>query len=581
MAGLPHILREQRATVPRIVLPITSRGLELTDRLCWVILGTAMAAAAALILYLNRGTTFSPDQTFFFLDTPDLDVGGVFEPRTGHLVATTRLAYKAILETVGADYLAFRLLALAALLLSAALFYAVIKRRIGAVPALAPTLVLLFLGSAWQHVVVPNGFTVMSSIAAGLAALLALERGDRRGDIAACALLTLSVVSYSTGLAFLVGVAISVLLRPDRQARAWIFLIPLALYAAWWLSETPSPAYAGEEPTPSNALLIPNFIAEALATVIAALTGLGYDFAGSTQPLAGPSQPGIELGWGRILAALAVVALVLRIRRGNVPPSLWVSLGIVLAFWSLAALVTGPGTRAPSAIRYIYPGAVGVLLVATDAARATRFSRLGLAVLFIAAALSLATNSALLRDGASWFREVQSGRVGAQFAMVELARDHVNPDFDPVGIVPELVSVKAATYFAAIDRYGSPAPSLSELERQDEDVRQGADRILANALGLHLQASSSRPDGGCRRLRAEQPGAPLGFELPRGGASLRVRAAGPAAVSLGRFATLPSVEAGELSPGERATLRVPSDSSPKPWRAAVVGASSVEVCALR
>jgi hypothetical protein len=139
----------------------------------------------------------------------------------------------------------------------------------------------------------------------------------------------------------------------------------------------------------------------------------------------------------------------------------------------------------------------------------------------------------------------------------------------------------AATYFGVVDRYGSPAPSLSELERQGEDVRQGADRILASALGLRLEASSSRPDGGCRRLRAEQPGAPVGFELPRGGASLRVRAAGPAAVSLGRFATLESVEAGELSPGERATLRIPSDSSPRPWRASVAGASSVEVCALR
>jgi hypothetical protein len=282
-----------------------------------------------------------------------------------------------------------------------------------------------------------------------------------------------------------------------------------------------------------------------------------------------------------MLAALAVVAFVLRIRRGNLHPSLWVSLGIVLVFWSLAALVTGVGSRAPSAVRYIYPGAVGVLLVATDAMRPIRFSRLGLAVLFIAAALSVATNVALLRDGGSWFREVQSSRIGAQFAMLELTRDRVNPGFDPVGIVPELVSMKAATYFAAIDRYGSPAPSLSELERQGEDVRQGADRILASALGLRLEASRSRPDGGCRRLRAEQPGAPVGFELPRGGASLRVRAAGPAAVSLGRFATRPSVEAGELSPGERATLRIPSDSSPRPWRAAVAGASSVEVCALR
>ena len=581
MAGVPHRLNDERPAVPRIVLPVTARGLALTDRVCWVILGVGMAVAAGLILYLNRGTTFSPDQTFFFLDTSSLGASDVFESRTGHLVITTRLAYLAILETVGAEYVAFRLIAVATLLLCAGFFYALAKRRIGALPALAPTLVLLFLGSAWQHVVVPNGFTVMLSVSAGLAALLALERVDSRGNIVACALLTLSVASYSTGLAFLVGVAISVLLRPDRRRRAWIFLVPLVLYAAWWLWETPSQAYGGEGPAPSNVFLVVNFTGEAFATVAAALTGLGYDFGGTSDPFAGPAPPALELGWGRILAALAVIALVVRIRRGHLAPSLWTSLGILVTFWALAALVTGVGTRAPTAIRYIFPGSVAVLLVATDAARASRFSRFGLAALFIAALLSVATNVALLRDGAAWFRDVQSGRIGAQFAMLELARDRVNPGFDPVGIVPELVSVRAAEYFATIDRYGSPAPSVAELERQNEDIRESADQILARALALRLEASSSRPDGGCRQLNAVQTEAPLGLELPRGGASLRVQAPGPAAVTLGRFGELPSVEFGSLSPRQTATLRIPPDASPRPWRAGVAGASSVEVCELR
>ena len=574
MAGVPHSLGEERATVPRIVLPITSRGLELTDRLCWMILGTAMVAAAALILYLNRGTTFFPDEIDWVYATPNLGASDVFEPHNGHLIATTRLVYKAILETVGVDYIAFRVLGVLAILLSAGLFYAVVKRRIGAVPALAPTLVLLFLGSAPVHVASPVGFTPVFSIAAGLAALLALERGDRRGDLAACALITLSVATYSTGLAFLIGVAISVLLRPGRLRRAWIFLVPLALYAAWWLWALTSESSVSGEASPFNILLIPNWVADSLAVVLAALTGLGYGFADLT-------TAEVSLGWGRMLAALAVVAFVLRIRRGNLHPSLWVSLGIVLAYWSLGGLVAGSFARAPEAIRFIYPGVVGVLLVATAAADRIRFSRLGLAVLFIAAGLCIATNVALLRDGAAQTREVRSSPTGAYFAALELARGHVDPNF---AVVPREVSPvpsPAATYFGVVDRYGSPAPSLSELERQGEDVRQGADRILASALGLRLEASSSRPDGGCRRLRAEQPGAPVGFELPRGGASLRVRAAGPAAVSLGRFATRPSVEAGELSPGERATLRIPSDSSLKPWRAAVAGARSVEMCALR
>jgi hypothetical protein len=103
------------------------------------------------------GTTFNPDELDWVFFTPSLSASDVLEPHNGNLIATTRLAYKAILETIGAEYVAFRLIAVSAVLLSAALFYALVKRRIGALPALAPTLVLLFLGSAWQHVVGPIG----------------------------------------------------------------------------------------------------------------------------------------------------------------------------------------------------------------------------------------------------------------------------------------------------------------------------------------------------------------------------------------------------------------------------------------
>jgi hypothetical protein len=158
MATVPHRVGEERTSVPRIVLPITSRGLVVTDRLCWGMLGAAMAVAAALILYLNRGTIFYLDEISWLYETPNLDsVGDVLERHNGHLIATTRLTYKAILETIGAEYVAFRLIAVSAVLLSAALYYALVKRRIGALPALAPTLVLLFPGSAWQHVVGPIG----------------------------------------------------------------------------------------------------------------------------------------------------------------------------------------------------------------------------------------------------------------------------------------------------------------------------------------------------------------------------------------------------------------------------------------
>ncbi|MGH2962257.1 MAG: hypothetical protein ACRDL3_08705, partial [Solirubrobacterales bacterium] len=275
MASVPHTLGEQRATVPRIVLPITSRGLEVTDRLCWGILAVAMAIAAALILYLNRGTTFYFDELNLLFKSPGLGLHEVIEPVNGHLGAVTTLVYKAVLETFGADYVAFRILHVLAFLLAAGLFYALVARRIGALPALAPTLVVLFFGAAASHVLLAIGFGHFVCVGAGLAALLALERGDTRGDIAACALIILSVATFSTGLAFLVGVAISVLARADRRRRAWIFLIPLALYVAWWLWSLSQPAAVEGQAKLSNLLLIPNFVADSLAAVLAAITGLG------------------------------------------------------------------------------------------------------------------------------------------------------------------------------------------------------------------------------------------------------------------------------------------------------------------
>jgi hypothetical protein len=573
---VPHTLGEQRATVPRIVLPITSRGLEVTDRLCWAFLGAAMAAAAGLILYLNRGTVFFVDEFERFLNSPTLGPVDVIEPHAGHLTATSNLVYRGILEAVGADYVAFRVLAVSVVLLAAGLFYEVVKRRIGALPALAPTLLLLFFGSSWEMIATGLGFNVVFSIAMGLGALLALERRDRLGDAIASLLLIVAVATLSIGLAFLVGVAIYVLLRPDRWRRAWIFIVPLVLYAAWWLWALSADQSAGEAARASNALLTPNYIAESLAAVTGAIAGLSFDFSNQ-------SEGGVWLEWGRVLAVPAAAALVVRLRRGNVPVSLWASLGIVLAFWTLGALVTFP-LRPPGSMRYVYTGAVAVLLVASDAARTVHFSRLGLTVLFGACAISLTTNLALLRDGAASFRDRYSAPVRADLAAVELARDRVDPEFNPVAGEPALsvTPFPAGEYLAAVDRYGSPAFSPAELAREPESVREGADQVLARALDLELDRSGARPVGKrCQRIRRGAPGEAITFELPTGGARVRTRGGASATAGLRRFAEQPSIELGKVRPGETAALEVPPDASPTPWRMSIAAARSVEVCGLR
>ena len=575
LASVPHRLGSEPAAVPRIVLPITRRGVVITDRACWVFLAVAMVAASALILYLNRGTVFFADEFDRFASTPTRGFGEAFESHVGHLTATSNLMFSAMLGVFGADYVAFRALGVLVVLLSAGLFYALVKRRIGALPALAPTVLLLFLGSSWEMVVIPFGFNVIFSTATGLAALLALERGDRTGDLLACGALLVSVATFSIGLAFVAGVAVSVLLRPDRRRRAWVFLVPALLYAAWWLGASPQDdQIPGGEPRLSNVLLIPGYVADSLAAVLAALSGLGYDFS---DPLGT-----VDLGWGQVLAVGAAAWLGLRIVRGNVPRSLWSSLAIMLTLWVLGALVVGT-LREPGAPRYLYAGSVAVLLVATDAVRGIRFSRRGLALLYAIAAIGVATNIVLLREGSGFARDY-SAAVRADLAAVELASDRVDPEFRPLQHAPlgEFFTTTADEYFAAADRYGSPAFSLPELERAGDDVREQADRTLADALGLRPRPIARGPAGSdCRRLDARGAGTQVELELPPGGAELTAQGGGPATLSVGRFGEQASVELGSLDPERRELLAIPADSYGRPWRASVSGATSLRVCAPR
>jgi hypothetical protein len=568
---------QERAPTAPVVLPLTNRGLVLTDGVCRVILGVAMVASAALILYLNRGTTLFVDQLSWFVGFgtgPDIDQ--ITRPSNGHLLAIPLSVSLALFEAFDASNLPFRLLGALSVLLTAGLFFELVRRKVGSVVALAPTLLLLFLGSDWQHVLAPQGYSVLISVAGGLAALLALERDDRRGDVLACASLCLAVLSFSVGVAFLAGVAVSVLARRDRRRRAWIFLVPFALYAAWWLW---SLQFIGTgDARLANLLLIPAWSAESLGLVLAALVGLDYEFS---------APPGtevfnlLETGYGPILVAICIGALAWRIRRGSVPVALWASLTILLVYWSLIALTSGSGGRVPVDVRYVYPAAVGVLLVAADATTGVRFSKWGLLVLYAVAAIGISTNIAILRDAGAWFRGEYSRHARAQLAMLELGRDHLPPGFRIGAKAPEVAALhldfRARSYLAAADRFGSLAFSLAELQRQDEVVRQGADLVLIRALELE-PVPAPPPGEACVRQRPQQGG--VSFAVPDGGAIVRLGGSAPAELGLRRFATATVQSVGSLAPGRLAALRVPPDASSMPWIASIPASDPVTVCSL-
>lgn len=553
-----------------------------TLRGAWIVLGIAMAASAALILATASGESFGIDEIFYLgrlvedsgriVQHHALSLEYLLAPYNGHLQLGGKLIYEATFAIAGANYVAFELVNIAALCACAGLVFELARRRVGPLAALAPCVLLLFLGFAREVLLWPFDMHTLVSLAFGLGALLVLERGDRRGDILACVLITLSIATIEVGIAILVGIAVSIVLQPGRLRRAWVFLVPAALYAAWWIwahhFHQDQSAIAL-----SNVTLIPKTVFYAAAAVLGALTG--------TNPVIPASYTTAVTWFGRGLAVLAAVALVRRLKRGAIPRTLWVWLAIVGFYWALM----GAAARPPEGSRYVFVGAVGVLMVAAEALAGRISARLTAAV-FVIVALALPANIAQLRSGPEADTLHHDAPISrSEFAMLELAGDRVDPEYTPTAD-PNVTAIggglfiglPAGAYLRSVERNGSAAFSLPELRRQPEKIRRIADNTLVDALDLKTEyAPAPRTRRGCRKVVPDAGTGYATFVVPRGGASLRVSGDEWADIWLRRFATaLHSASRGKVPPRRWVKLAILPDAAPEPWHAAV--GAPVTVC---
>jgi len=552
---------------------VRPRGIALPrPAFAWAALAAAMALAAAAILVSGRGTGFFFDEVGIYSQSK-WDLRYLLRPQNGQLFVLPRLFYQVLLDSSGPDYALARIGAVTGVLAVGGTFFLYAKRRVGAWVALPPSVLLLFFGSGWPATLWPVGANFAWAIAAGIAALLLLERADLPGDAGACLLLLFSVGCSAAGLAFVAGAAVAILLesrraggRTDRGAlirRGFVVLVPLALFGAWFLW---SLQFDQSRAHASNVLVIPKFVVDALGASLAAATGLNFGFTG--EDIARP-----DTSLAPLLLALAVGALIWRLRRGAVPPGLWVWLAVLLAFWVSIALGAGKA-RTPVEARYLYLGAVGILAVAVEAVRGRvhpeRAAFAGLALLVIA----VPGNLRLLHDGGRFLRE-QNRATRAQLGMIELASAHVSPGFGGFA-EPFLAPVtRAADYLGAAARFGPLGYSPAEVLAQPEAIRENADLVLSRALRLHLEAAAV-PGRGCVAQRPAAGGGAVRLELRRGGATLE--AADGGTLGLGRFAKAPAVELGTLPPDVPVRLRIPGDAAPQPWTASIQTLGPVRVC---
>ncbi len=554
-----------------------------------------MLASAALWIFLGSRLTFILDDWVTILYKRGFDADTFLRPDNEHLVAGPVAVWQLLLNTVGMDSVVpFRVVSTAIFLLGALLLFVWIRRRLGEWPALVATIPVLFLGAAFDDFLWFSSITFLGAMAGGLGMLVALDRRDRVGDGLACACLTVSMLFSSLWLAFAAGAAVDIALRRgdrDWWRRAYVVLVPIALYAAWWLAWGRDD---GSAATWSNVVETPLFVLDSITAAMAALLGL----AAPVEDLVEPS--GFDLG--QIPAAGLVALVILRMRKmERIPRSLWVVLAVALAFWVLSGIAVKPG-RVPWASRYQYPGVAFLLLVAAELLRGVDVRRRWVvAVAGVALIGSLLGNARVLDDAYKTHRST-ARIVQADLAALEIARGTVEPGFfiDEEYGLTGFAHVDAASYLSARDAYGSPADTEEELLDNTEVARFAADTVLVGALrfGLvpvpasPLPAQQARPvspnakglapipPGRCVAVPGE-PNQPL-LRLPPAGVTIEAGAEPITDIRMKRFAreqfSVDFLEGAE--PGQAVELRLPLDASPTPWKMQLEGGGAT-VCGLQ
>ncbi len=536
-----------------------------------------IAAAGAILLAFQSGVTFFGDEWTFLLDRRGWSAGDFLDPHNDHIAIAPVLIYKLLLAGFGMDSaLPFQIAGNLVFLVSVGLLFVYLRRRVGDWAALFGSTLILFLGAGWIDLLWPFQIGFSGSMAAGLGALLALDRDDRRGDDIACALLIASLSFSELGVPFVAGALVSIMLsRRAPKARSYVVVVPLVLYGLWWLGW----GHTAERSFLLHDVLVsPKWVFDATSQAAASLVGLAT-------PLSGNGSDPVGLNWGHILLVIGIGLGAWRlIRLGRIPGPVWVALAVGGSFWFLTAFNANalPIFRPPTSARYQYPGAVFLLLIAAELLRGVRIEPRALAAGAAVTAAAALSGLWFFHLGSSNILRPASEALRAQLAAFEIGRDRVDPGFAMFSLPP----IQAGSYLSAADADGSPAYSESELASSPESARRFSDDLLVKSLRVQLvrEPASRSPATGqngtsCETVSVTATGEP-GLAVGPGEVTLRPRAGANAEVRIARFADGLPISLGPLGPGG-GSLALPPDRSVRPWRVGIAGNGQVRVCERR
>jgi hypothetical protein len=545
-------------------------GTRREDALPWILLGFLLAGSGLLLLSLTAHIGFVTDEWNLLFLRPGWDPDSFLEPFHEHIIIAPTLIYKALQSLFGMDSnRPFQVVAIAGFLATGALLFIWLRRRIGEWAALLGTASALFLGAAFEDLLWAFQIGYFGSLACGLGALLALDRDDRKGDLAAAILLVASLTFSSLGLPFVAGAAAEWLTNPRQRKRRW--LIPAAgaaFYGLWWLGWGHS-----AETTFSLANLphAPRFIFDAGAAGVTSLLGL------ATGDGSEPDQP--HLIWGK-LALVVLLALsawrLWRLRR--IPSGVVVTVAIALVFFGLSALAQSD-SRLPTSSRYQLPGAIFLLLFFAEILKGIKLRTPVLAVATAAVAVTSYMGVDLMREQRDTRWVPATASTSIRIGMVEYA----GPVLDP-GFVLDLgpgSAVPLDRFLDQVEASGLPGYPAEEIEGKDAVTRATADQYLIELTAPPLVGFNP---GGSFRKCVRYPARSAARIKPRldgsgtGPKTVEIRNRGDAVlnVGLGRFADPPGFPLGGVNPRSMAWLVLPGIDSPPRWR--VEGDGPFSVC---
>ncbi len=551
-----------------------------------------MAIAAALLVWEGRGLTLLIDDwQFGFAARTNFDASAFLSDHNGHFVAVPILLTKASLQLFGADAaLPLRLLGVAVHLTAVACLFWLLRPALGAVGALAPAVLVLFLGAGNDVLIGSHGLPFTISVATGLAAWLALQQGRLGWDITAAVLLTAGVCSDGTALPFVVGAAAIVALAGGPRARYWVVAVPAIVYGLWWLK------YGGESDFAiANLAGLPSFAFDSLAAALGSIAGVFTTPGGRTV--------GFDMSAGQALAGgfLAVVLVGLLARRLRPGAPIVPALLALLLFWVFTASVASPA-RQPFSSRYIYVSVVLLLLVLAWGIAATPVRQRGTLALSAICVFALLPNIRELTYGGDYAREqAEDNRVamGVGDLLTGQAPNRTLLETDAErdrGDIPD-AAFSLDAYEAAKQRFGTDSYSPAEIEAAEPRARGVADGILARALALEPHPAAAPPRGlprprlahqtggvltqrdGCLLFAPLVAGAQVNLPVPRSGLWLRPGPGPAVEIGLKRFADEFDTPVGSVLGGRASVLGFPLGSASEGWRAQMAPEQQMLICA--